>query len=138
MRALTQPTTPSHAHVHALTQPASPASLPQLISASGFEAHAGRGQRRAPYDNIFTEDVRHCACPPLLPRVAGVEACVGAARPPPPPLVRAWLSRCLPASLGCLQGMTLKAMAQLLPDIEEEAPPPRKDGEYGLEDLADE
>ena len=29
----------------------------QLISASGFEAHAGRGQRRAPYDNIFTEDV---------------------------------------------------------------------------------
>jgi len=31
--------------------------LPQLISASGFEAHAGRGQRRAPYDNIFTEDV---------------------------------------------------------------------------------
>lgn len=36
---------------------------PQLISASGFEAHAGRGQRRAPYDNIFTEDVSkafHC------------------------------------------------------------------------------
>lgn len=26
-----------------------------VISASQFEAHAGRGQRRAPYDNIFTE-----------------------------------------------------------------------------------
>lgn len=58
-----------------------------LISASGFEAHAGRGQRRAPYDNIFTED-----------------------------------------------GMTLKAMAALLPDLEEEAP---ARGEYGLEDVAD-
>lgn len=37
-----------------------------------------------------------------------------------------------------LQGMTLKAMAALLPDLEEEAPPQRKEGEYGLEELADE
>lgn len=46
---------------------------------------------------------------------------------------------CVPGpSVGCLQGMTLKAMAQLLPDVEEEAPLQRKDGEYGLDDLADE
>lgn len=35
-----------------------------------------------------------------------------------------------------LQGMTLKAMAALLPDVEEEAG--RADGQYGLEDVADE
>lgn len=61
-----------------------------LISASGFEAHAGRGQRRAPYDNIFTED-----------------------------------------------GLTLKAMAALLPDLEDEAVAARPSGEYGLEEVAD-
>ena len=27
-----------------------------VISCSQFEAHAGRGSRRAPYDNIFTAD----------------------------------------------------------------------------------
>ena len=46
----------------------------------------------------------------------------------PPPLARC-----------CLfgpQGMTLKAMAALLPDLEEEAP--QRGGEYGLEELADE
>ena len=32
-----------------------PACLPpQVVSCSQFEAHAGRGSRRAPYDNIFT------------------------------------------------------------------------------------
>jgi len=28
----------------------------QVVSCSQFEAHAGRGARRAPYDFIFTED----------------------------------------------------------------------------------
>lgn len=39
-----------------------------VISCSQFEAHAGRGSRRAPYDNIFTADglslrkVRRACC----------------------------------------------------------------------------
>ena len=39
-----------------------------VISCSQFEAHAGRGSRRAPYDNIFTADglslrkVRRVSC----------------------------------------------------------------------------
>ena len=39
-----------------------------VISCSQFEAHAGRGSRRAPYDNIFTADglslrkVRRASC----------------------------------------------------------------------------
>jgi hypothetical protein len=71
-----------------------PIHNPQVISASGFEAHAGRGQRRAPYDNIFTEE-----------------------------------------------GITLKAMAALLPDRDEEGEGGRRGGgggEYGLDDAADE
>lgn len=34
--------------------------------------------------------------------------------------------------------MTLKAMAALLPDLEDEAAPARQAGEYGMDDLADE
>lgn len=48
------------------------------------------------------------------------------ASPPPP------ASLLLP-----LQGMTLKAMAALLPDLEEEGAG-RVPGQYGLDDLADE
>ena len=57
-----------------------------VISASQFEAHAGRAQRRAPYDNIFTAE-----------------------------------------------GITLKAMAALLPDLEGDG----GGGGYGLGDIAD-
>ena len=55
-----------------------------VISCSQFEAHAGRGSRRAPYDNIFTDDglslrkvsaschhaksLAHCLGPDRLPR----------------------------------------------------------------------
>jgi len=31
----------------------------EVMSCSGLEAHAGRGNRRAPYDNIFTDDGRN-------------------------------------------------------------------------------
>lgn len=34
--------------------PALPVPPWQVVSCSQFEAHAGRGSRRAPYDNIFT------------------------------------------------------------------------------------
>jgi hypothetical protein len=90
------PPAAGHALLHASlpdTPAAPPApTLPQLISASGFEAHAGRGQRRAPYDNIFTED-----------------------------------------------GLTLKAMAAMLPDLPEEGGGGgRGGGDYGLDDMADE
>ena len=92
-----------HPHAACPCPPALPLPLPlpppplQLISASGFESHAGRGQRRAPYDNIFTED-----------------------------------------------GMTLKAMAALLPDAEDDGGGGggrrggAGGGDYGLDDLADE
>ena len=43
-----------------------------VISCSQFEAHAGRGSRRAPYDNIFTADglslrkVRRASCARIM------------------------------------------------------------------------
>jgi hypothetical protein len=62
--------------------------LTQVISCSQFEAHAGRGSRRAPYDNIFTS-----------------------------------------------AGITLKAVAAMLPDLEEETFP--AGSEYDLNHIAD-
>ncbi len=39
-----------------------------VISCSQFEAHAGRGSRRAPYDNIFTADGLSLRKVRLLPK----------------------------------------------------------------------
>lgn len=62
----------------------------QVVSCSQFEAHAGRGSRRAPYDNIFTS-----------------------------------------------AGITLKAIAAMLPDLEEDNPPQGDSSEYDLARIQD-
>jgi len=62
----------------------------QVVSCSQFEAHAGRGSRRAPYDNIFTS-----------------------------------------------AGITLKAIAAMLPELEDEPLPGGDGSEYDLSRIAD-
>lgn len=47
-----------------------------VISCSQFEAHAGRGSRRAPYDNIFTADGLSLRKVCLLPQVRKMQLAI--------------------------------------------------------------